>query len=74
VFVRGFLDAPVAGNLKQSILVGGPALQQPADVDAFKLAAPGFSLQAGLVGRLRLIGGGDDGRGSQMRFEEEEEP
>ena len=72
MFVRALVDGPIGGNLKESFKVGGPALQERADPSAFALAGPGISVQAGFVGRLRVVGAAEKSSGSRIRFEDEE--
>ncbi len=69
--VRGLADIPIGGQLQEDIRVGEATIQERADPTAFKLSGVGWSIHAGVVLRIPVIGGTDDNRGSTMQFEDE---
>ena len=73
LFARGFVDVPLSDTKVEAISEGTPgSLQLPANPDEFQYGSLGFTIQAGLVGRLTLIGGRKKKSGSSIQFEEED--
>jgi hypothetical protein len=82
--VRGFADIPIGGQRSEFVRVGEATIQERANTNpdctpetnsgiaCFRPSTVGWSIQAGVVIRIPVIGGTDSNRGSTMQFEDED--